>query len=122
VSSRYGDWAVEDVQSRSGSPESSIHHRALDLPVNCLAGKKGEARGDREELLPVETARIQEAPFATPASARREATEPNVYGAGDGEGVHAAIVGAASLSSSSSSSQYATSSTITNDSSSSVMW
>jgi hypothetical protein len=28
----------------------------LDLPADCKAGKKGVARGDREELLPVGTA------------------------------------------------------------------
>jgi hypothetical protein len=69
-----------------------------------LVGKKGAARRDRGEVLPVETVRIQGAPFLTPASAQREAAEPNICSAGDGEGIDAAIVGATTSSSSSFSS------------------
>jgi hypothetical protein len=52
--SRYGDWAVEDAQSKLEllAQESSSHRRALDQPAACLAEKKGVARGDRQELLP----------------------------------------------------------------------
>jgi hypothetical protein len=66
AASRYGDddRAVEDAQSKSGLLMSSIQRRALDLPADCMAGKKGVARGDRDELLP-----LQGAPISTLASA-----------------------------------------------------
>lgn len=58
VASRYNDWAAEDVQLKSESLESSIHRRVLDLPADSLARKNGVARGDKEELLPMETTHI----------------------------------------------------------------
>jgi hypothetical protein len=113
ASSRYGDWATGDAQSKPESPESSLQRRALERPSDCLAGRKGVARGDRVELLPEETS------LEAPPSVLREV--PAAIGSctcrgDDKEGVRAAFEGAASsTSSSSSTSPSKTSSTTTSE-------
>ena len=72
--SRYGDWPAEGVQSKSRSLECSIQRRALDLPADGLAGKKGAARGDRVELLP--------APSMVRCGSTREARRSSAVDAG----------------------------------------